>query len=75
MLGTDTVSVSACSVPVPTVTATAAGTPVLAIVVISSRRVMATSVLFLTCGAVLLGVGAIRRDSLHPRLFAAPEAL
>src|SRR5271169_91959 len=40
-------SVSACRLPAPTVMATAAGTPALATVEISSRRVMATSVLFL----------------------------
>src|SRR5208282_2124091 len=38
---------SACRLPAPTVMATAAGTPALATVEISSRRVMATSVLFL----------------------------
>src|ERR1035441_7051268 len=74
VLGTDLVSLSACSGSVHTVTATAAGTPVLAIVVISSRRVMVTSVLFLA-GSGFLGVCPIRRDSLHARFFATPEAL
>src|SRR5208282_150699 len=39
-------SVSACRLSAPTVMATAAGTPALAMVEISSRRVMTTSVLF-----------------------------
>src|ERR1035438_1406098 len=74
VLGTVLVSLSACSVPVPTATATAAVPPVLAIVVISSRRVMVTSVLFIA-GSGFLRMCPIRRDSLHSRLFAAPEAL
>jgi len=43
-------SVSACNDGAPMLTATAAGTPVLAMVEISSRRVMSTSVLFLSIG-------------------------
>src|SRR5271165_7558808 len=68
---------SASAVLVPTVTATAAGTPALAMPVISCRRVMATSVLF---PAVRLGLQFFRirnvgGDSFHARLRAALEAL
>src|SRR5208337_3279189 len=73
-------SVSACRVSAPTVVmATAAGTPALAMFVISSRRVMATSVLFLI--EILLGCfelfqfSAIRFDSFDTDLLAAGETL
>ena len=60
----------------PIVTATAPVAPVLAIVVIRSRRVMATLFLFLAAAAASLSASvAIRCDSLDSRLFAAPEAL
>ena len=77
-------SVSACRVSAPTVMATAAGTPALAMFEISSRRVMATSVLFLIDWLIdwlfagrfeFFRVSAIDIDSGHAGLVAALETL
>src|SRR5579864_2017992 len=68
---------SACSFPVHTEPAMAAGTPALAIPVMSCRRVIATSVLFLRAGLSpqLLGMRDVGRDSRHARFGAALKAL
>src|SRR5271169_509085 len=68
-------SVSACSGALPIVTATAPVAPVLAIVMIRSRRVMATSVLFLYGGSFFVGQLAVRHDALGPGFLTALEAL
>src|ERR1039458_3505107 len=62
---------SACRVPAPAVMAMASGTPALAMFVISSRRVIATSALFL----VEIFHGAIGLDSFRAGLLTALETL
>src|ERR1700757_5035813 len=68
---------SACSFWVHTEPAIAGGTPALAMPVMSCRRVIATSMLFLRAGfsLQLFGVRDIGRNSRHARLCAALKAL